>query len=226
MAANMFDIARKKAEQQSRGALQEQQDALKRRFASLGATSSGAALKQQQLASEKSQEQLQSTNEAIGAQESAENLRRQDIQDERQFQKGMAEEGRKFAIAEREAGQGFQAAQTQKQMDFQNKIQTWSQSQAGKEFDLAMNQYEQDKATTEFNKRLQAITAGKDLGLGETDINNLFSTGKTTATGAPVAPAAPNPVVDILTQQRQAEANRKKAEEAQRKQPPPRSQQI
>jgi hypothetical protein len=217
MAANQFDIARKKAEQQSRGALQEQQDALKRRFASLGATSSGAALKQQQMAAEKSQEQLQSVNEAIGAQESAENLRRQDIQEERQFQKGMAEEGRKFAIAEREAGQGFQAAQTQKQMDFQDRLQTWSQSQAAKEFDLAMSQYEQDKNTTEFNKRLQAITAGKDLGLGETDINNLFSTGKTTATGAPVAPAA-SPVVDILTQQRQNEEKRKKEEKEQKKQ--------
>jgi hypothetical protein len=129
----------------------------------------------------------------------------------------MAEEGRKFAIAEREAGQGFQAAQTQKQMDFQDRLQTWSQSQAGKEFDLAMSQYEQDKATTEFNKRLQAITAGKDLGLGETDINNLFSTGKTTATGAPVAPAA-SPVVDILTQQRQNEEKRKKEEKEQKKQ--------
>jgi len=172
--ASQFDVARKKAEQQSRSALQEQQEALKRRFASLGATSSGAAIKQQQIAAEKSQEQLQGAQEAIGAAETAENLRRSDIKEEREFQRGMAEEGRKFAIAEREAGQSFQAGQTQRQMDFQQRIQDWSQSQAGKEFDLAFAQFEQDKESTEWNKRLQGLIAGKDLGLGSEQLDTLF----------------------------------------------------
>lgn len=165
-----YDIARKRAEQQSRGALQSQQDALKRRFASLGAASSGAAIKQEQLAAEKSQEQLQTTQEAIGAQEAAEKQKRADIQEERTFQKGLAEEGRKFAIAEREAAQTFQAGQSQKQMDFQKGIQEWSQSQAGKEFDLALQQFEQDRGTTEFNKRLAALQAAGELGTSAAEL--------------------------------------------------------
>ena len=205
--ASQFDVARKKAEQQSRSALQEQQEALKRRFASLGATSSGAAIKQQQIAAEKSQEQLQGAQEAIGAAETAENLRRSDIKEEREFQRGMAEEGRKFAIAEREAGQSFQAGQTQRQMDFQQRIQDWSQSQAGKEFDLAFKQFEQDRDTTEFNKRLQGLMAGKDLGLGSEQLENLF--GSQSAAPAqkgakPAAPTAAKSIAQILEEQRRA----------------------
>jgi hypothetical protein len=193
--ASQFDVARKKAEQQSRSALQEQQEALKRRFASLGATSSGAAIKQQQIAAEKSQEQLQGAQEAIGAAETAENLRRSDIKEEREFQRGMAEEGRKFAIAEREAGQSFQAGQTQRQMDFQQKVQDWSQSQAGKEFDLAFAQFEQDKEATDYNKRLQSLIAGKDLGLGSEQMEKLLGSGGTA-----------KDIGSILDQQRAAQA--------------------
>lgn len=162
MVASQFDIARKRAEQQSRASIQGQQEALKRRFASMGAAGSGAALKQEQLAAEKGQEQLGQQMEAIGAAEQQEEQRKSEVAQAQQFQSGEAEKARQFAIAERQAGEQFQTANTAKTQAFQERVQAWNESQAGKEMDMALQQFNQDKETTEFNRRLSVATARRE----------------------------------------------------------------
>lgn len=97
-----FDIARKRAKREANAALQGQQDALKRRFATLGNLNSGARLKLEQKAQDSVQRRLGEANETIGAAERAEDRRRQEIA-----------EGRKFQSSEREASQGFAAQQAE-----------------------------------------------------------------------------------------------------------------
>jgi hypothetical protein len=186
MAASQFDIARKRAEQQSRASVQGQQEALKRRFASMGAAGSGAALKQEQLAAEKGQEQLGQQMEAIGAAEQQETERKAEVQQAQQYQSGEAEKARQFAIAERQAGEQFQSANTAKTQAFQERVQAWNESQAGKEMDMALQQFNQDKETTEFNRRLSIATAARE-GIG---IEELTPMAPSAAGGMAAAPQA------------------------------------
>jgi len=171
--ADMFEVARKRAEQQSRAGLQSQQEALKRRFSAMGAASSGARLKAEQVAAEKSQEQLQGAFEGIGAQEQQEKQRLAEIEAQKQFAKSereaaqgfqsqQAEVGRQFAIKEREAAQGFQREQTDIDRAFRERQQTFAETQEGKNLELAMQQMEMDKLTTERNWRVTVATARRE----------------------------------------------------------------
>jgi len=189
MAASQFDIARKRAEQQSRASVQGQQEALKRRFASMGAAGSGAALKQEQLAAEKGQEQLGQQMEAIGAAEQQETERKAEVAQAQQFQSGEAEKARQFAIAERQASEQFQSANTAKTQAFQERVQAWNESQAGKEMDMALQQFNQDKETTEFNRRLSIATARRE-GIAPEELlaPGQASPGLATAAGKPSTP--------------------------------------
>lgn len=171
MALDQFGLARKRAGQQSQAALQAQQDAIKRRFASIGASSSGAAMKAEQIAAEKSQEQLGQAEEGISAAETAEKARLGEIeqartfaqserQSQQEFAKGEAEKARQFAIAERGAGEKFQSEQAAANRAFQERVQAFNESESGKAMELALRQFEQDAATTELNKRYMVAMAG------------------------------------------------------------------
>jgi hypothetical protein len=171
MALDQFALARKRAGQQSQAALQSQQEAIKRRFASIGGSSSGAAMKAEQLAAEKVQEQMGQTEEGIAAAEGAEKSRLAEIEQARQFAvserqsqqdfaKGEAEKARQFAIAERGAGEKFQSEQAGLNRAFQERAQAFAESEAGKAMDLALRQFEQDASTTELNKRYMVAMAG------------------------------------------------------------------
>lgn len=128
---NQFDLARKRAAQQNNAAVQGQQDALKRRFAANGSLNSGAAIKQNELASEAGQANLANVNEGINAQQAQENQRVKEIQQGREFQTSerlggqdfgakQAELGRQFQTGERLGGQDFGAAQAELQRKFQS----------------------------------------------------------------------------------------------------------
>jgi hypothetical protein len=180
MALDQFALARKRAGQQSQAGLQAQQDAIKRRFASIGGSSSGAAMKAEQIAAEKSQEQLGQAEEGITAAETAEKSRLGEIeqartfaqserQSQQEFAKGEAEKARQFAIAERGAGEKFQSEQTAANRSFQERVQAFNESESGKAMALALRQFEQDAATTEFNKR-KAIAEGRREGISPSEL--------------------------------------------------------
>lgn len=162
VAPNQFDVARKRAQQQSRGAIQGQQEALKRRFASMGASNSGAALKQEQLAAEKGQEQLAAQEEAIGAAEQQEASRKGEIADAQKFQSGEADKARLFAIGERQAGESFQSQQNKLTLDFQKSVQEFAKSSFGQQFDLSLRELNENIKNSDLQRRIEIAKAGQD----------------------------------------------------------------
>ena len=102
-----FKRLRDETKQQVTADTQAQQDALKRRFAKLGLSGSGAAIKTQQQLQKQSGERLDKALGQVSSLEEQEALRRQEIA-----------EGRDFARSEREAAQQFAAEQSEAQRGF------------------------------------------------------------------------------------------------------------
>jgi len=98
---NQFDVARKRAAQSEKAALQTNRDTIRRRAAARGNLNAGSTIKQQSLAADESQKRLTNANEGINAAEQVENRRIREVA-----------EGREFARGEREAGQSFAANQS------------------------------------------------------------------------------------------------------------------
>lgn len=126
---SQFDLARKRAADQSATNLQARKDALARRFASLGNLDSGARLKQEQIAEDEESKNLTQANEGINAQQQQEMQRRAEIQQGQEFQSGEAEKARLFAKGEREAGQLFSSGEAEKGRKF-----TTSERLGGQDF--------------------------------------------------------------------------------------------
>jgi len=99
-ATSVFELAKKRAQQKATESQQQSTDALKRRFAQMGALQSGAAIKQEQLVAEKTQEQLGQELEGIGAQEAEFNRQQQEVKEGREWQAGQADIQRKFESGE------------------------------------------------------------------------------------------------------------------------------
>ena len=95
-----FDRARQQAKRDVTGQTQQNEEALKRRFASLGMQNSGAAIKQEQVSKEQGQGVLQRRLEGIQGQQEEETQRRDEIK-----------QAREYATSERVAGQAFGAEQ-------------------------------------------------------------------------------------------------------------------
>jgi hypothetical protein len=117
-ATSVFDLAKKRAQQKATSYQQQSTDALKRRFAQMGALQSGAAIKQEQLVAEKAQEQLGQELEGIGAQEAEFNRQQQEVKEGRDWQAGQAEIQRKFESGESALGRAFATAEAQKGREF------------------------------------------------------------------------------------------------------------
>lgn len=113
-----YDLARKRAAQQNTSAVQGQQDALKRRFASLGSLNSGAAIKQSQLAEEAGQQNLTNANQNIDAAQAQEGQRLNEIKQGQEFSAGQADLQRKFQTGERLGGQDYASIQADLQRKF------------------------------------------------------------------------------------------------------------
>lgn len=108
---NMFELARKRAKQQQTADTQKQKEALKRRFAQAGLVASGEAIKQEQLAERRGQQALAGRMEGIDVAEQQENLRKQEIQEGREFARGERMAGQQFAAEQAGLGRKFQAEQ-------------------------------------------------------------------------------------------------------------------
>lgn len=111
-APNEFDLARKRAAGQANKQNQMQQDALKRRAASLGNMSGGAFIKQQQEAIRDTGQQLAQANEGIDTAQRAEVRRVNEIKEARDFSRGEREASQKFASGERDASQKFASGES------------------------------------------------------------------------------------------------------------------
>lgn len=139
-----YDYLRQRIGQQSQSAAQQQQDALQRRFASLGALNSGASIKQQQLAQQQADESKADQLAGIDAQEAQENFQRQEVERQRQFQTQERQGSQDFAgqqaaiqrqygTQERLGGQDFGAAQAALQRQFGTQERLGGQEFAGQQ---------------------------------------------------------------------------------------------
>jgi hypothetical protein len=117
-ATSVFELAKKRAQQKATESQQQSTDALKRRFAQMGALQSGAAIKQEQLVAEKTQEQLGQELEGIGAQEAEFNRQQQEVKEGREWQAGQADIQRKFESGESALGRAFATSEAQKGREF------------------------------------------------------------------------------------------------------------
>lgn len=118
MAIDKFQIARQRAQQQVGAETQEQQEALRRRFASMGGLQSGAAIKQEQLAGEQGAKRLMEANQNIDVAQQGELERKAEVEAGRKFQSGEREAGQAFASKEAGTGREFAALQAEAQRKF------------------------------------------------------------------------------------------------------------
>ena len=142
-----YELMRQRLARQGNAAMQDQTEAMRRRFASAGGLSSGAAMRVESDVQNKGQQQL------------AENLQGVDIaQAQEQYQQGEAEKGRQFAAQEAEKQRGFATAERLGSQEFANQ-----QAEKGYAFQAGEG---------EKNRGLQKDLASWDYGLKKTQIEN------------------------------------------------------
>lgn len=150
-----FDILRKQARQQAQAQRQEGQEALKRRFARIGALGSGAYIKQAQLGEQAAAEQAGQAEAQIGIAEQQEKQRREESAIERQFREkqfGFQQEQAK--TQQQQFAQQFEAQQEQFRQQFgltkeQAEIDKQIKQQ---QMQFAKDQFELDRVTQIFNQ--------------------------------------------------------------------------
>jgi len=152
----IFQTLRQQAKQESQAGRQKQKEALKRRFAQLGQTTSGAAIKAETGVEQEAEKQLSQQLGKIGVAEQQEMQRRKEIGEAREFVAGEAQKGRLFtaeqarlgrlfATGERKAGQEFAAGQAKLGREFAT-----TERQAGQEFAASQNQLAREQAQKQF----------------------------------------------------------------------------
>jgi hypothetical protein len=170
-----YDYIRNKISEQSNASNQTAQDAIKRRFASMGALNSGAAVKQAQLQNESSEKQKADQMQEVSFQEAQarRGLEREEAQKEYQSQEAL--KGREFSASESGLGRKFTAQQAADSRNFEAEQQMLQRSMqrdifnadqqfktdvfkfdsASKlaEMDVKWAEIEQDRETTQFNIR-------------------------------------------------------------------------
>jgi hypothetical protein len=141
---------------------QQQQDALQRRFTSMGAANTGAAISAQQKQSEAAAAQTRQVQNDIAGQQAQAN----DVDIGRQFQSEEAQKGRDFSGREAQAGRDFSKGMSEQDMAFKQKIYDVEQQNKLKQMDLAERQFAMDKDAQAFNQRMAEIAAqgGEDPG--------------------------------------------------------------
>lgn len=159
--AKRFEGHRKMANQRAEANRQNSQDALKRRFASMGALNTGSAIKAQQLADQSSAQQKEQAMLDIDSQEQA----AREVQANRDFQAGEAEKQRSFAAGEAEKQRSFTGKQADIDRVFQDKVFNFDKESKLKQLDLQAQDLSLRREENEFNKRLARYQAGQTGGL-------------------------------------------------------------
>lgn len=142
---DFFNKQREMVGQRAATAGRDQSDAIKRRFASLGASNSGAALKAEQLADQETQQGKEEALQGVAGQELAAKQQQQG----QEFQAAEAEKGRSFQAKESEAQRGQQAQQFAQTLE------------------LDKQQLQFDREDQTFNKGLATLQAGVPLDFGD-----------------------------------------------------------
>jgi hypothetical protein len=131
-----FGMMRERVSQESNANLDKGLDVLKRRFASMGSTGSGAQLKLEQQAIEE------------GSKAKADQLKEMDLAQEDQI--AAREEQRMLQQAQMDQ----QTNMAQADLNFRTKVFSFERGSKLHELDLAERQQQIDTASTEFNKRM------------------------------------------------------------------------
>lgn len=121
-------------------------DAVQRRFASMGASGSGAQVAAMQKNQEAGLDAQRKAQADVGQME---------------LQAGEADFGRSFQSNEARTARDFQGGMADKDMAFKQKLADTDQGNKLKEMDLAERQFALDKDTTAFNQRMAEIEAGR-----------------------------------------------------------------
>lgn len=157
--AKFFQQKGEQAQGQIRGQTQENVGALQRRFTSMGAGNTGAALAAEEKARQTGLEQeRQAMGDISGQQLQA---GEQDIG--RQFQSEEARMAREAQLGEAEKARQFQRGMAEQDIGFKRELAGQEQQNKMREMDMAYQQFLIDKDTTAFNKRLSALQAGISL---------------------------------------------------------------
>lgn len=168
-----FKRAREQAKGETTAATQQRKEALRRKFAQAGLTSSGAAIKQEQLAEKQGQQALGQRLGAIDTAQEESALRRQEIEKQREFQRSEREAGQAFGAEQALKQRGFAAQQAELQRKFQSGERLSSQEfaalQAGKqrEFQSGERLSSQDFAAQQANiaREIQKTQFGQQMQL-------------------------------------------------------------
>lgn len=146
-ASPQFSAARSRLNDQFNRASQTSQDALSRRFASLGGLNSGSAIKAMQNAREEAERQRGDQLQQLDAQEATDMSQRQ------------------FAAEEATRGRNLQREQFNASQDFQSKVFSFDSQSKLAGLDLAYKSAENDRLIGEYNKALNAYQARHSGGL-------------------------------------------------------------
>ncbi len=172
MRRGMYQTRRDDANRSVNAAAQENQDMIQRRMSALGQSGGGAAMGLSMKAKEQGEDMRRRAMSDIGAQESADTLQSMEAQLGRDFASGESKLGRDFQ-------RSFGLEMADKDMAFKKGMFDTEQGNKLKEMDLMERQFAMDKDTTEFNKRMAEIEAGRKppgmldgLGLGGLGIDS------------------------------------------------------
>jgi hypothetical protein len=175
-----YDVMKKKAQQQAAQQAQMEQDALKRKFSSLGMGSSGEAIKQESLAQQRGGNMAMEATQGIEAQKAAEVGQREyagqvrkeeqafaagEAEKQRGFAKEEALAQRQFASLEAQYGRDFAASQSKLERNQKQSMFDAQQKFASKQFkwqqEISSRDYELDKMVTDFNMKMAKDAANK-----------------------------------------------------------------
>lgn len=192
-----FNQKKQDITQQTNQMQQQGNDAINRRFASLGASGSGAALGALQKNQSQVADQGRQMMGDLNAQELQSNEAQNQILQQRQFQTEDMTKQRGFQVDDLAKQQGFQKEMAGQDMGFKQRLADTEQGNKLQELDLARKNFDLDVATTEFNKRIASGGAARDalntlnaynLNANLTSKNPTVSTQPVIGTGATAAP--------------------------------------
>lgn len=177
---NEFDLARKRAQQQSNAAVQQQRDAIKRRAAAQGGLNSGAFIKQEQQVMQQGQEQLGQANEQIDTAQRAEARRIKEIEDQRAFEAGEAEKNRAYDREKFDKTFAWDKEKFGKVFDFDKEKfdKTFGLQKEGLNLEKEKFGWAKDTDARDFDKNsktnvITTLISGKNSGLSEPAIKAL-----------------------------------------------------
>jgi hypothetical protein len=143
MRNQFFQSRKNEAQQAATAQTQSGSDAIQRRFASMGASGSGAQIAAMQKNQEAGLDAQRKALSDVGSME--------------------------LQSAESDLGRQFQSGMADKDISFKRELSGIEQGNKLKELDLAERQFSLDKDTTEFNRRLAEIEAGAPAPAGPLD---------------------------------------------------------